>query len=459
MKYILLIFACAIVSMVHASAEDQGWSLTNGVLTVTKDFVYSDVKDYPWVSEKNSITAVVFTDDVTAIGAEVCYNYLSLESVSIGNAVKSIGKNAFSWCQNLKTVNMGNGVESIAEAAFKASNHITELSIPSSVISIDTYAFDQCSGLTDITIPSGVKSIGQGAFSNCVGLTNLTISEGVETIGKSAFSTCESLTKVIIPQSVGTIDNYAFEYCEGLTDVTIPEGVEVIGNSAFFCCTNLTSVVIPNSVTKLDEEAFASCTKLETVTIGSGVTEMDDWYSPFAYSPVKTIYSKSTTPSKFGGFDGCTIYIPTGTTSVYQSKWGSKNTYIETTYTLTLDVNDLAMGTVIVEGEGIVDNQDGTYTVAEGIEVTIVAQPAEGYHLASWSNDAALNEDDSQTITITSDTTITAVFAADVVTPVANVDAENVETEVWFDLSGRRLQSKPATPGLYIRNGKKALVK
>ncbi|MBR6249836.1 MAG: hypothetical protein IKR17_01420 [Bacteroidales bacterium] len=107
----------------------------------------------------------------------------------------------------------------------------------------------------------------------------------------------------------------------------------------------------------------------------------------------------------------------------------------------------------------IVDNGDGTYTVAEGIEVTIVAQPAEGYHLASWSNDAALNENDSQTITITDNTTVTAVFAANVVTPVANVDAENAETEVWFDLSGRRLQSKPSTPGLYIRNGKKALVK
>lgn len=107
----------------------------------------------------------------------------------------------------------------------------------------------------------------------------------------------------------------------------------------------------------------------------------------------------------------------------------------------------------------IVDNGDGTYTVAEGTEVTIVAQPAEGYYLASWSNEAALNENDSQTITITDNTTVTAVFAADVVTPVANVDAENAETEVWFDLSGRRLQGKPSTPGLYIRNGKKALVK
>lgn len=130
-----------------------------------------------------------------------------------------------------------------------------------------------------------------------------------------------------------------------------------------------------------------------------------------------------------------------------------------TTYTLTLASNDVAMGTVIVEGEGIVDNQDGTYTVAEGTEVTIVAQSAEGYHLASWSNEAALNENDSQTITITDNTTITAVFAADVVTPVANVDAENAETEVWFDITGRRLQGKPSTPGLYIRNGKKALVK
>lgn len=35
---------------------------------------------------------------------------------------------------------------------------------------------------------------------------------------------------------------------------------------------------------------------------------------------------------------------------------------------------------------------------------------------------------------------------------------ENAETEVWFDITGRRLQSKPSKPGLYIRNGKKVVL-
>ena len=29
----------------------------------------------------------------------------------------------------------------------------------------------------------------------------------------------------------------------------------------------------------------------------------------------------------------------------------------------------------------------------------------------------------------------------------------------WYDLTGRRLSSKPAAPGIYINNGKKVIVK
>ncbi|MBR6279170.1 MAG: hypothetical protein IKR41_10540, partial [Bacteroidales bacterium] len=54
-------------------------------------------------------------------------------------------------------------------------------------------------------------------------------------------------------------------------------------------------------------------------------------------------------------------------------------------------------------GSGITANEDGTYTVNPGTEVTIKATPAEGFHLASWSNGAEVNEDGTQKIKVTED--------------------------------------------------------
>ena len=76
---------------------------------------------------------------------------------------------------------------------------------------------------------------------------------------------------------------------------------------------------------------------------------------------------------------------------IYQSK-GIKKIEVygyatPTTYTLQLHVNDAAMGSLAVTnllGSDIIDNGDGTYTVPEGAEVTILATPNEGYEFSGW---------------------------------------------------------------------------
>ena len=58
-----------------------------------------------------------------------------------------------------------------------------------------------------------------------------------------------------------------------------------------------------------------------------------------------------------------------------------------TAYTLQLHVNNAAMGSVAVTnllGSDIVDNGDGTFTVPEGAEVTLLATPNEGYEFSGW---------------------------------------------------------------------------
>lgn len=53
-----------------------------------------------------------------------------------------------------------------------------------------------------------------------------------------------------------------------------------------------------------------------------------------------------------------------------------------------------------------------------------------------------------------------AIEAMSTVTPVCKVIVSNSnESDVWYDLNGRRYQGKPATRGLYIHNNQKVLVK
>lgn len=84
---------------------------------------------------------------------------------------------------------------------------IQHVSIGSSVTSIGNDAFRNCSGLTSVTIPNSVTSIGSHAFDNCSGLTSVTISDLVTSIGYKAFYNCSSLTSVTITANGGNAQN------------------------------------------------------------------------------------------------------------------------------------------------------------------------------------------------------------------------------------------------------------
>ena len=92
--------------------------------------------------------------------------------------------------------------------------------IPNSVKSIGRSAFAGCKGLTSIIIPNSVTSIGGSAFSNCSNLRYVTISNSLESIGGSAFWNCENLTSITIPSSVTTIEDQAFYNCNNLYPIT-----------------------------------------------------------------------------------------------------------------------------------------------------------------------------------------------------------------------------------------------
>jgi hypothetical protein len=140
-------------------------------------------------------------------------------------------------------------------------------------------------------------------YPNGKGNHDYQIPSGVSTIDKSAFAGW-SLENIFIPSSVNTVSKYAFYQCGSLKSIEIPGSVNFIGESAFAECTGLTSIKM-NANYPVDL---------------------------YASNNVFLNVNKST----------CTLYVPIGSKSMYQSanQWKDFVNIVEvennTTYNVTV---------------------------------------------------------------------------------------------------------------------------
>ena len=251
------------------------------------------------------------------------------------------------------------------------------------VVGISREAFKNCTSLTTITFPNSLQQIEEAAFYGCSNLKSVVIPNSETNLRESIFQNCTSLESVTLPSSITEIPSAIFGGCTSLTTIEIPNTVTFIGNGAF-SGSGLTSIEIPASVTEIASFAFQDCDGLETITIPATVEKVQSWV--------------------FRGCDNLTINccatsIP-GTWSAY---WNDNIDYNlgscggEQTWTVTVSANNSSYGSV---------SGGGTY--ANGSTVTITATPADSYKFVKWSNGLTTA---TATITVTSDTTLTAEFA------------------------------------------------
>ena len=315
----------SVTSMGNSAFEGcSGLKTVNWNAKRIADFT-SNTGAFKW---QESITTFNIGNGVEKIPAYLCYGLSNITNITIPNSVTYIGSYAFNGCSGLTgSLTIPNSVTSIGGYAFSNCIGLTSVTIPNSVTSIGHGAFKGCSGLTSVTIPNSVTSIGGSAFYGCSGLTSITIPNSVTEIGDGAFKGCSGLTSVTIPNSVTSIGGSAFYGCSGLTSVTIPNSVTSIGYSAFRDCSDLTSVTIPNSVTSIGGYAFSNCIGLTSINIPNSVTSIGD-YAFSGCSGLQDIYSEILNPATVTKgtnifqnvpFSTCTLHVPAGTKSLYQS--------------------------------------------------------------------------------------------------------------------------------------------
>ena len=171
-----------------------------------------------------------------------------------------------------------------------------------------------------------------------------------------------------------------FQGCSNLTSVSIPNTIMVIESNTFRDCYALSSISIPSSVTSLGYHSFWNCMGLMSVY--------------FSSSTPPSIHSTAfvNTPSNKVFFVPCEYLLN------YTNTWGISyniQCYNTLVFNLTINTNDSIWGT-------------GSYVEFSDSIVEITANANYGYHFDHWSTGSTANPD---TVTLNSDTTITAFFA------------------------------------------------
>ena len=307
------------------------------------------------------------------------------------------------------------------------------------------------------------------------------------TIGNYAFYYCRNLTSVSIPAGVTSIGDYAFIYCglNAATNLTVTisgSSLTTIGREAFSLA-NLKSITIPASVTSIGFAAFNNCGNLETMTLNSnptlGAGALDGFKAGAVVTMNLTGHEGDTGEYWMTFYNRNYSFTADGNTTIYKAAVNSGNTAVVLT-----EVDDIPFANAAVLKSS---NATITMTLAasasadysdnelEGSDSPIVANAGDDiYCLSKETSGSSPRGVGFYTFTGTipanraylevpgGPTTARGFLGFsddDNTTDIEAIDHSPLTIDhSVYDLSGRLVTGQPQK-GIYVKNGKKVVIK
>lgn len=190
---------------------------------------------------------------------------ISLQSVTIGKGMATLGPNTFYNCHALTNIDF-NDTETLT--------------------TIDKSCFQNCTNLQELILPDSVDKLGDNAFENCYKLNNIQLNEGLTIIGEYCFSnqtqyakdtTASEIEYIFLPESLRELHDCAFQNSQHLKEVII--GMQDAGNAsishgAFANCPELLSTTyLWNSPWGIQTGSYKGTTEGDKPTIKTAICE------------------------------------------------------------------------------------------------------------------------------------------------------------------------------------------
>ena len=324
-------------------------------------------------------------------------------------------------------------------------------------------------------------------------IKTIVIGDRVQTIGDRAFKDCTGVNSVSFGNSVNAIFRFAFSNCTSLTSVTLPSSVRYIHDFAFFECTSLTSVTIfAPKLNWYGGDAFVNNADGRKIYVFNDCVETykSEW-SKYA-NAIEAIPALAVRDAGNGLGSWCTYYngladvtVAEGTT-VYTAKQNNAGgvTLTETgSRVIKRGEAVLLKSTANIVLSSAADSGTGTYTGNElkGVDYETAQDANTTYYVLSKVNGIfgfyklARENNNSEPIKLGANKAYLAVATPPSSAPAYlgfDVDGENTtslreigneESEFgnadYYTLDGRKLSHKPSAKGIYVKNGRKFIIK
>lgn len=164
-------------------------------------------------------------DNITKIGANAFNMCTDLTTIKLPAELKTIDAQAFRSCVHLATVDYGTKVETIGDGAFWFTGALKKFFFKGSVKTLGAHAFRE-SGLTCVHL-KGDMTIGKEAFMKCASLKYVefpatsSATQPLTYVAEGMFADCTSLPFITLPSTVTEIKTKAFDGCSSLKYVNI----------------------------------------------------------------------------------------------------------------------------------------------------------------------------------------------------------------------------------------------
>lgn len=218
---------------------------------------------------------IVTIDDYAFINNNEIKSSLDLTN---DTSLTTIGKSAFSECNNLNTVKFPENLQTISENAFKGCPNLKtiDLTKTTNVLTINDYAFAK-DYLINVSYIDNDKYMLYHAKNGQVLVDKTTLDKDS--------NQWSNTTKAIGSIAVGNINlqnascteitDNAFTECYGVNSIDFPETLEKIGESAFSECRQLSSLVFNNGLKIIEKSAFSACHNLDYINFPESTQFID----------------------------------------------------------------------------------------------------------------------------------------------------------------------------------------